>query len=110
MRKTLMKAALAFTLLTVLFTYSCKKDVKQETPQEVSKDVLNKIRELGFSTAQVVARDGGYIVEGDIFLTDENLDEVSSSPTLRIAEVEQYRTRNLVTRLPRTITISISGL
>lgn len=105
-----MKAVLAFTLLTVLFTYSCKKDVKQEAPQEVSKHVLNKIKELGFSTAQVVARDGGYIVEGDIFLTDENLNEVSSSPTLRIAEVEQYRTRNLVTGLPRTITISISGL
>src|SRR5688572_8273890 len=110
MRKTLLKASLAFTLLTCLLVFSCKKDVKNETPQEVSKDVLSKIKDLGFSTEQVVARDGGYIVEGDIFLTAENLDEVSTSPALRIAEVEQYRTRNLVTGLPRTITVSISGL
>jgi hypothetical protein len=110
MRKSLLKVTFAFALLGVLM-YSCKKDVKEETPpQEVSQDVLNKIKNLGFSTAQVVAQDGGYIVEGDIFLTPENLDEVSSSPTLRIAEVEQYRTHNLVENLPRTITISISGL
>jgi hypothetical protein len=109
MRKSLLKVTFAFALLGLLM-FSCKKDAKNTAPQEVSKDVLNKIRNLGFSTAQVVAHEGGYIVEGDIFLSPENLDEVSTSPDLRIAEVEQYRTRNLVTRLPRTITISISGL
>jgi hypothetical protein len=109
MRKSLLKVTFAFALLGLLM-YSCKKDVKDETPQEVSQDVLNKIKNLGFSTAQVIADDGGYIVEGDIFLTPENLDQVPSSPTLRIAEVEQYRTNNLVEGLPRTITISISGL
>lgn len=109
MRKTLLKASLAF-LLPGLFFFSCKKEAKQEPPQEVSQEVLNKIKELGFSTSQVVARDGGYIVEGDIFLSPDNLNEVSTSPVLRIAEVEQYRTRNLVTALPRTITISLSGL
>lgn len=109
MRKSLLKASVAFTLFGLLL-FSCKKDAKQEPTREVTQEVLNKIKDLGFSTAQVVQRDGGYIVEGDIFLTAENLDEVSASPTLRIAEVEQYRTRNLVTRLPRTITISVSGL
>jgi hypothetical protein len=109
MRKILLKVSLAITLFGLLL-FSCKKNVKEEKQQEVSQEVLAKIKELGFSTAQVVARDGGYIVEGDIFLSPENLDEVSTSPALRIAEVEQYRTRNVVSSLPRTITISLSGL
>jgi hypothetical protein len=110
MRKILLKVSVAFTLFGLLL-FSCKKNVKEEKQQqEVSQEVLSKIKELGFSTSQVVARDGGYIVEGDIFLSPDNLNEVSTSPVLRIAEVEQYRTRNVVTGLPRTITISLSGL
>jgi hypothetical protein len=109
MRKFLITATLACGFFTLLLV-ACKKEAKQEQRETVSQEVLNKIKNLGFSTEQVVARDGGYIVEGDIFLGPENLDDVSASPTLRIAEVEQYRTYNLVTRLPRTITISVSGL
>jgi len=109
MRKFLITATMAFGVFTLLLV-ACKKEAKQEQRETVSQEVLNKIKNLGFSTEQVIARDGGYIVEGDIFLSPENLDEVSSSPVLRIAGVEQYRTRNLVTRLPRTITVSVHGL
>jgi hypothetical protein len=48
-------------------------------------------------------------VEGDIILHDHDLAAAPDSKTLRIAEVEQYRTFNLVTGLPRTITVSVSG-
>jgi hypothetical protein len=51
-----------------------------------------------------------YLVEGDILLTAANLSEASTSPNLRIAENEQYRTTNLVKNLPRTITVSVSNL
>jgi len=90
---------------------SCKKaEVASEKTNEVSKEALAKISNLGFSTDNVVARDGGYLVEGDIYLSQANLTEKSTSPNLRIAENEQYRTTNLVTALPRVITVSVSNL
>jgi len=77
---------------------------------EVSADILKKISDLGFSTDDVHKRGDDYLVEGDILLTPENFSEEVTSPTLRIAETEQYRTNNLVKKLPRTISISISNL
>src|SRR5688572_15526059 len=92
--------------------FSCKKTERapEQVQATVSQEVLDKIDKLGFSTENVLARDGGYLVEGDILLTDENLSASANSPSLRIAQDEQYRTTNLVTSLPRTITISVSNL
>jgi hypothetical protein len=106
MKKTpnyLMVAALASLSL-----FSCQKDLNEAT-DEVSQETLTQIGNLGFNKANVIKTDGGYIVEGDIFLTDEKLKEVSTTPNLRIAGEEQYRTFNLVTGLPRTIKVSVSG-
>ncbi len=97
-----------------LFSACTKNDepAEKKTGQaaEVSADVLKNIAALGFSTADVHKRGDAYLVEGDILLTQENLSETSTSPNLRIAETEQYRTKNLVKNLPRTITVSISNL
>lgn len=109
MRKTILKAALAFIAFTVLVV-ACKKQAKNEETNGVSDVALAKIKALGFSTENVIKHDGGYLVENDIFLPESDLDDVSSSPALRIADEEQYRTRQLVTRLPRTITVRVSGL
>ena len=100
------------TLLTVLcvslIAISCKRE-NVIAKDEVSSSVLAKIAAQGFSTENVRKVDNGYLVEGDIILTEENLNEQSTSPTLLIANVEQYRTTNLVKSLPRVITVSISG-
>ncbi|MET3978734.1 hypothetical protein ABIB62_001303 [Mucilaginibacter sp. UYP25] len=99
---------------TVLF--ACTKDnkttndVSAVSKTEVSAAVLKNINDLGFSTDQVRKVNDGYLVEGDILLTEENLTEASTSPNVRIAETEQYRTTNLVKNLPRTVTVSISNL
>lgn len=50
----------------------------------------------------------GYLVEGDIHLTNANLIEGIGGKVLRIADVEQYHTTNTVAA-PRAITVSISG-
>ncbi|MBS7564428.1 hypothetical protein KHS38_08410 [Mucilaginibacter sp. Bleaf8] len=109
--KFLLRASLCTVLAASIF-FSCtkKNDVAQTSQDEVSTAVKQKIAELGFSTDQVRKTDGGYLVEGDILLTEANLSEASSSPVLRIAENEQYRTTNLVKNLPRTITVSVSNL
>lgn len=93
---------------------SCQKDDKanneQPQRQEISSAVLQQISNRGFSTADVRKVDGGYLVEGDILLDAEDLASVPGTPNLRIAEVEQYRTNNLVKKLPRTITVALTGL
>lgn len=107
-----MKKISKFALLILalgLLTVSCKRE--NIAPQsDVPQSVLNQIAAQGFSTDHVKKVSNGYLVEGDIILTDENLTQVSSSPNLLIANEEQYRTTNLVKNLPRTITISVSGL
>lgn len=85
-------------------------DKKVDQSAQISADVSSKITALGFSTDNARKVGDNYLVEGDIMLTPANLSETSTSPTLRIAEVEQYRTTNLVKNLPRTVTVSVSNL
>ncbi len=88
---------------------SCKRE--NIAPQsDVSQTVLNQIAAQGFSTDNVKKVNNGYLVEGDIILTNDNLTHSSSSPNLLIANEEQYRTTNLVKNLPRTITVSVTNL
>lgn len=97
---------------SLLFFSACQKNDSsspKNVQTEVSADVLSSIKKLGFSTDGVIARDGGYLVEGDIFLTQENLKGQNQESNLRIAGVEQYRTTNLV-KVPRTITVSVENM
>ncbi|MFM7838117.1 MAG: M57 family metalloprotease, partial [Chitinophagaceae bacterium] len=48
----------------------------------------------------------GYLVEGDIILTEKDLQEAPSFQSFRFAETEQYSTTNLVKPASRTITVS----
>lgn len=88
---------------------SCKKEAKAPAADEISQDVLNKIYALGFTNKNVIKDEDGYIVEGDILLTAENLNGAASAQFLRVGTEEQYRTFNLVTALPRVITVSVSS-
>lgn len=107
--KLISRFTLAFLCFGILLFTSCKRENIAPIMDEVSPAVLQKIAAQGFSTHGVRKVDDGYLVEGDILLTEENLSSTVSSPDLVIANVEQYRTRNLVTRLPRVITVSVSG-
>lgn len=64
---------------------------------------------MGYRTENVQKIEEGYLVEGDIILTEADLNDFTNHLILRIAETEQYRTTNLVTGLPRTITISMDN-
>ncbi|HEX7903958.1 MAG TPA: M57 family metalloprotease [Chitinophagaceae bacterium] len=100
------------TLLCVmsLTIISCSKDAKGPAAQEeISQETLTKIYNQGFGTSNVQRTEDGYLVEGDIILTEEFLNSTPSGNFLRIANNEQYRTTLLVTGLPRSITVSISS-
>jgi Dual-action HEIGH metallo-peptidase len=100
---------LTLSLMTVLILTSCKKAMKETAQQEISDATLTKIYNHGFGTSNVQKTEEGYMVEGDIILTEEFLNSVPGGNLLRIANNEQYHTTNLVTGTPRNITISSSG-
>ncbi|MBI1780538.1 MAG: protease [Sphingobacteriales bacterium] len=105
----LLKTSACLLAAGMLIT-SCKKNsVTDATTDEVSSDVLAQIKSLGFGTGNVIKEDGGYIVEGDIFLTPSDLTTSKVTSKLVIANEEQYRTTNLVTGLPRVVTVSVTG-
>jgi hypothetical protein len=101
----------ALAALTCIGMYSCQKDQKiAASNPALSSEIAAKISALGFSSANAVKTADGYLVEGDIELTDELLNTNSTQQLLRIAETEQYRTTNLVSRLPRVVKIKVTGL
>jgi hypothetical protein len=100
-------------LLVSTFIVSCKKEAVKKSPtiDEISDEIKAKIYALGFGTDNVRKVAGGYLVENDIVLTDENLNTKVNSPFLRIAGDEQYRTTNTVSVSgTRNITVLVSGL
>jgi hypothetical protein len=105
--KALFKTFAAASFAALLFN-SCKKESKQPVEEEISQATLSKIQALGFGTSSVQKHEDGYMVEGDIVLTEAYLNSQSSYTLLRVGDEEQYRTTNLVKSLPRVINVSIS--
>jgi hypothetical protein len=105
MRKISGLVAMLFATATLF--YSCKKTAETEEQAPVSQEVLSQIKALGFSTDGVTVTDGGYLVEGDIVLTPENLQGMEQSHNLIHANEEHYRTTNLVSTSGGTRTITV---
>jgi hypothetical protein len=94
----------------VLALSGCQKSQDSVVqPAAISADVAAQVKALGFGTSDLKAVEGGYLVEGDILLTPEVLANKMDYSMLRVGADEQYRTTNLVTGLPRTLTVSISS-
>lgn len=108
----LIKTLLVLTLLSPAF-YACnQEETAAKTDNTVSEEVLFQIKKLGFNTDNVGIAEGGYIVEGDIFLSEKEVQDAYFEETiLRIAETEQYRTTNLVSvpGATRTIRVGMSS-
>ncbi|MER2998839.1 M57 family metalloprotease [Pontibacter populi] len=87
---------------------SCQQDEEITTQDTVSESTLSRISELGFYNKNVEKVEGGYVVEGDIFLSEGDLTGAHNTKALRVGESEQYRTTNLVNAgTGRNITLSI---
>jgi hypothetical protein len=91
---------------------SCNQQEEEEvsTNDQVSKSVIEQIAKLGFNTNNVMRTEGGYVVEGDIFLAEGDFNSAHNTKALRVGESEQYRTTNLVNvGTGREITLSIDS-
>jgi hypothetical protein len=109
MRKSIFTLT-AVVAACVLTLFACRKNASNEaaSSSDVSDDVLAKIYNLGFSNKNVISDGkGNYIVEGDILLSEADLNTKNDVSLLRVGGEEQYRTTNLVRNLPRTITVSM---
>ncbi|MGV3640620.1 MAG: M57 family metalloprotease [Adhaeribacter sp.] len=97
-------------MISLLGLGACQQEEESIVKQEdISRETLDKIYQMGFGTADVKKIEEGYLVEGDILLTEEQLSAHHSTSFLRVGETEQYRTTNLVQALPRTIRVSLSS-
>jgi hypothetical protein len=105
-----MLASIFLPCLVIFLLSSCKKKINDNIESnEVSKEVLAKIKKLGFSTNYVVKHDSGYIVEGDIYLGPKDLNRIPAGQSIRIANTEHYRTTELVNVPIIFVTTNISN-
>lgn len=104
----------AFSLLSLcllaLFFISCEPEKDEVAPDgTVPDDIAAQLADMGFFTQEGLFKvDGGYVVEGDIFIAESRLKEIKQAVALGLATPEQYSTDNLVTGLPRTIQVWVS--
>ena len=106
----LQRFTIVLGMISLLGLGACQQEEESIVKQEdISRETLDKIFQMGFGTADVKKIEEGYLVEGDILLTEEQLNAHHSTSFLRVGETEQYRTTNLVQALPRTIRVSLSS-
>ncbi|MEV4886357.1 hypothetical protein MRBLMN1_004918 [Chitinophaga ginsengisegetis] len=105
--KLLTKILVCLTTGIVVLS-SCKKDHPDD--HKIPAATISRISALGFDTLNVTKVDGGYVVEGDIFLTENDLETRQGYTTLSIGESDQYKFSYTLNALPREINISVSGL
>lgn len=101
-----MKKFYSTLCIALLFcaVFSCQE---QEATNEISNDVIEKLKAAGFDTSEGLKKsDNGYIVEYDIFLTESDINRLSAAVAIGShADEEHYRTFNLVTGTPRVLKI-----
>lgn len=112
----LLKSKATYALLLVAMAVaSCKKNnnadvTVTEKNEQLTKAEIDGIAKAGFSPTNAFKINGGYMVEGDIFLTEDDIayqQRVVAEVLDKGAKTEQYRTTNIVTGLPRVLKIKV---
>ena len=105
-------SAAAVCAASVFAISSCSKEKEAVTPvaeEGISQAVLAQIKGMGLTTQDAKKVEGGYLVEGDILITPENLAAKPDYQMLRVGAEEQYRTTNLVSvGSGRTVSVRVS--
>lgn len=96
-----------FAVLATLTIVSCKKNTDASaTVEDPLAGAKATIKAQGFDVSDLKKVEGGYMVEGDIFYSEDNL--LTGPQNSMVPAAEQYRTFNLVS-IPRTITIRLAS-
>jgi hypothetical protein len=110
MKRTLKMAGLA-AMAAVIFTGCAKQDTVKVNADGLSATEVQMIRSAGLKPDGAKKLAEGYLIEGDLLLTAQELDQLKTGngPELIVANSEQYRTTRLVTGLPRTLRVLYTG-
>lgn len=103
---------LAVTTFTALTIVSCNKSSDLKADQdELTSEEKTMIKDAGLHPGGATKVDGKYLIEGDLLLSAAELQQmnVNDGANFIVANSEHYRTTNLVTGLPRTITVRYTG-
>lgn len=97
-------ATLSIALFGAIFSCQEQEDLSKN---EIPADIISQLQRAGFDTSEGLSKRGNaYLVEYDILLTPAQIAELSTPVSAGAhAEEEHYRTFNLVTGTPRTITV-----
>ena len=105
-------SATALCAASVLAISSCSKEKQAVAPvanEAIAESVISQIKQMGLTTQDIKRVDDGYLVEGDIVVTDENLANTPEYQMMRVGDEEQYRTSNVVSvGSGRTVSIRVS--
>jgi len=106
---------LAVIAIVATFVSSCANESDEVETLQITDEMRTKLGDLGFNTFGAEIKNvfnpitgetsTQYILEGDIALSEDQIADMLASDFTTGAVGEQYRTSNLVTGLPRTITI-----
>jgi hypothetical protein len=115
--KTKSYLSLIILILGIAVFISCKKNNNSDVPSTEQNSNLTKeeqasIANAGLSPVGAIKKDGGYLVEGDIFLTLEDLaaqQKYVADLSKNGPKTEQYRSTNIVTGLPKVITVRVDA-
>lgn len=109
--KTITRLLPVILVASVLFIGCSKNADLNNDSQLLNESETAMIAAAGFRTEGAVREGNGYLVEGDIFVTADELRQMNNNGghELIVANAEHYRTTNLVTGLPRNITIRYTG-
>lgn len=108
-----MKKISTFAVVFAALTFaSCSKEkVLNADESKLSNSEVSMIEAAGLRATGATRESDGYLIEGDILVTADELRAMSSNqgPELIVANSEQYRTYYLVRYLPRVIKIKYTG-
>lgn len=93
------KLKIIAAIVAVTFAIQSCEQADNLAPQdEVSSEVLSMIINNGFDVENQapITFDNGYLIEGDIYVTEDQLRSMKPQNNLRLASEEQYSTNNLV--------------
>ncbi|GGG92448.1 M57 family metalloprotease [Pedobacter zeae] len=109
--------------LSIAVFSACKKDQTiVENKIEISNDIIQKLKAAGFDTSEGLRKHkNGYLVEGDIFMTTEDINKLSEASKINIPlllslkklkiqgkdPLSHYRTNNLISLSANRRTINI---
>ncbi|MCW3466228.1 zinc-dependent metalloprotease [Chitinophaga nivalis] len=94
------------------FLFSCRKEeaAGNSATDTISAAVLDQIKAAGYDVTGIRQTEEGYIVENDLLLPYSDVAKLPGRLYLPAGKTELVRASQLVTGLPRVITIAVTGL